>query len=92
MRAYVVEERRDTVSEVTVTQVDISDFGSLNHYGYADVTFRKYIQPEEIVEFHNLVGEETTMFFGGKALIKCQYCGQWAARKTACVHCGGAVE
>ena len=28
----------------------------------------------------------------GKAIVKCGYCGQFAARKTACVHCGGAVE
>jgi hypothetical protein len=27
----------------------------------------------------------------GPALIKCAYCGQWAAKFTACVHCGAAV-
>lgn len=24
--------------------------------------------------------------------VKCQYCGQWGERRSACEHCGGAVE
>ena len=27
----------------------------------------------------------------GKVIVKCQHCGQWAAKKTACKHCGGPV-
>jgi hypothetical protein len=27
-----------------------------------------------------------------RAIIKCQHCGQYAARYTACVHCGAPVD
>ena len=27
----------------------------------------------------------------GKVIIKCMHCGQWAAKKTSCKHCGGPV-
>lgn len=30
--------------------------------------------------------------FPGNVVIPCQYCAQWGARKTACTHCGGAIE
>ncbi len=30
--------------------------------------------------------------FPGDVVVKCQYCHQWGARKTACKHCGGAIE
>lgn len=30
--------------------------------------------------------------FPGDVIIPCQYCKQWGARKTACRHCGGAIE
>lgn len=30
-------------------------------------------------------------YFPPKAVVKCQYCGQWAAKKCACKHCGGTV-
>lgn len=30
--------------------------------------------------------------FPGDVVIKCQFCGQWGARKCACLHCGGAIE
>lgn len=30
--------------------------------------------------------------FPGNAIVKCQFCGQWGARKCACTHCGGAIE
>lgn len=28
----------------------------------------------------------------GTAVVKCKHCGQWAAIKTACVHCGAPVD
>ena len=28
----------------------------------------------------------------GNVVVKCQWCGQWGARKTQCRHCGGAIE
>lgn len=28
----------------------------------------------------------------GKVIVKCKHCGQYAARKTACVHCGAPVD
>ena len=31
-------------------------------------------------------------YFPGDVVVKCQFCGQWGARKTACGHCGGAIE
>ena len=30
--------------------------------------------------------------FPSSALVHCQHCGQWAARKTKCVHCNGPVD
>lgn len=30
--------------------------------------------------------------FPGNAIIPCQYCKQWGARKSCCKHCGGAIE
>lgn len=30
--------------------------------------------------------------FPGSVVVKCQYCGQWGARKCQCKHCGGAIE
>lgn len=30
--------------------------------------------------------------FPGNAIVKCRYCSQYAARKTACVHCGAPVD
>ena len=32
------------------------------------------------------------LLFPGKVVVKCQHCGQWAARKTACVYCGAPVD
>lgn len=31
-------------------------------------------------------------YFPGDVVIKCQYCGQWGARKCKCPSCGGAIE
>jgi hypothetical protein len=28
----------------------------------------------------------------GRAVVKCQHCGQWAARYCACKHCGAPVD
>ena len=41
---------------------------------------------------HHLMYEEWDDIFPGDAIVHCQYCGQWAARKTACAHCGGSVD
>ena len=30
--------------------------------------------------------------FPGNVIVKCQFCGQWGARKCACAHCGGSIE
>lgn len=30
--------------------------------------------------------------FPGKVIVKCKHCGQFAARKTACGHCGAPVD
>lgn len=30
--------------------------------------------------------------FPGKVIVKCQHCGQWCARKTACIYCGAPVD
>lgn len=30
--------------------------------------------------------------FPGDVIVKCQWCGQWGARKNQCKHCGGAIE
>lgn len=30
--------------------------------------------------------------FPEKVIVKCQHCGQWCARKTACVYCGAPVD
>jgi len=40
---------------------------------------------------HHLLSEKWDEMFPGQAIVKCSYCGQWAAQKTACKHCGGAV-
>lgn len=29
--------------------------------------------------------------YAEEVIIKCQNCGQWGAKKTACKHCGGPV-
>jgi len=36
--------------------------------------------------------EDWANLFPGNVVVKCAYCGQWAARKTACKSCGAAVE
>ena len=36
--------------------------------------------------------EELAQNFPRSAFIKCQHCGQYAARMTACVHCGAPVD
>lgn len=30
--------------------------------------------------------------FPGNVVVRCQYCGQWGARKCICPQCGGAIE
>jgi hypothetical protein len=42
---------------------------------------------------HHGVGEDENWddIFPGNAIIKCGHCGQFAARKTACKHCGAPV-
>jgi len=30
--------------------------------------------------------------FPGNVIVRCQFCSQWGATKTACKHCGGAIE
>lgn len=40
---------------------------------------------------HHLLGEEWGEMFPGNAIVKCSHCGQWAARKTSCRHCGAPI-
>ncbi len=35
---------------------------------------------------------EWNELFPDKVVVKCQFCGQWGARKTSCRHCGGSIE
>lgn len=35
---------------------------------------------------------EWDMMFPGPVIVKCQHCGQWGARKTACRYCGAPVD
>lgn len=30
--------------------------------------------------------------YPGNVIVKCKHCGQWCARKTACVYCGAPVD
>jgi hypothetical protein len=30
--------------------------------------------------------------FPGSVIVKCQHCGQWAARKTMCKTCGAPID
>lgn len=41
---------------------------------------------------HHLLNENWKELFPDKAVVKCSYCGQWAAIKTVCKHCGATVE
>lgn len=41
---------------------------------------------------HHMLSEKWDELFPGKAIVKCQYCGRWAARKTTCAGCGGQVD
>ena len=38
----------------------------------------------------NLLG--SIDYYPSRVVLKCPYCGQWAARKCVCKHCGGCVE
>ncbi len=74
-------------SNSLVTQVDVHmmPFGEQTRVSaefLCDVEDLPYLIP----------GESMDGMFMSKSIILCQYCGQWAARKTACKHCGGAVE
>ena len=41
---------------------------------------------------HHMLSEKWGELFPGNAIVKCQYCGRWAARKTTCTSCGGQVD
>jgi len=41
---------------------------------------------------HHLLSEEWKELFPGNAVVKCEHCGQWAARKTSCKSCGASVD
>ena len=43
--------------------------------------------PNQLYEY-----KEWNDMFPGNAIVKCQFCGQWGARKCACPYCGGAIE
>lgn len=72
-------------------------------YGVTDLEFR--CSPNEVPtirmeiqvepgfnpnDFYSFTGWND--LFPGNVLIKCQYCGQWGARRTSCRHCGGEIE
>ena len=40
---------------------------------------------------HHLLSEKWDDIFPGSAIVKCAHCGQLAARKTMCKHCGAPV-
>lgn len=40
---------------------------------------------------HHLLNEKWDDIFPGNVIVKCSHCGQFAARKTACKHCGAPV-
>jgi hypothetical protein len=42
--------------------------------------------------FRSLMDATWEEIFPGKAIVKCQHCGQWMARKTACRTCGAPVD
>lgn len=41
---------------------------------------------------HHLLDENWRDLFPGDAVVKCQSCGQWGARRTVCKHCGDAIS
>lgn len=41
---------------------------------------------------YHMEHENWTDLFPGNVVVKCAYCGQWAARKTACKSCGAVVD
>lgn len=86
------------VDEVACT-TDASHMHTIPWKVYSDSSSAPYYQPIMAVEppaidVDSLVSQIMEEMYGasGKAIIQCQYCGQWAARMTACRKCGGAVE
>jgi hypothetical protein len=62
--------------------------------GVADVMLYDITPMKEDISFYQI---EEMLEFALKNLpeiviIKCQYCGQWVARKCACRYCGGTAE
>lgn len=43
-------------------------------------------------DLRHLMNEEWGDIFPGNVIVKCEHCRQYAARKTACVHCGAPVD
>lgn len=55
-----------------------------------DITIKAWgeeINPNELMNT-----DMADYVFLDKAIVKCEHCGQWAARKTPCVHCGAPVD
>lgn len=40
----------------------------------------------------HLLNEDWSDMFPGDAIVKCRYCGQFGARKTACKSCGASID
>jgi rRNA maturation endonuclease Nob1 len=45
-----------------------------------------------VVNSKELMNLDFDQIIPGKVIVKCVHCGQYAARKTACVHCGAPVD
>ena len=74
-----------TTNGLFVTSVT-STVGGLDMQQETDITLRGSVNPQELLDM------SWGNMFPGKVVVKCQWCGQWAARKTSCKHCGGAIE
>lgn len=72
-------------------------------YGVTNLEFRMNPNETPTVRLELAVGEGFSPYvlynfdrwddyFPGDVLVRCQWCGQWGARKCTCPKCGGAIE
>jgi hypothetical protein len=75
------------VPEPSVPWDQYLDIKRVPDYAEVDLSLRvdaSHFSRQKVLDWVNYVPEQ--------AIVKCQHCGQWCARYTACVHCGAPVD
>lgn len=65
---------------------------SVTHDVYNGTRISLELLASPLYDVRHFAFEDWDQIFPGNVIITCQYCGQWAARFTACGKCGAPVE